>query len=249
MTRWKFWTTLLSSSLIGTWLLRSPAMMAISYQRVATKQSTPHVLSRVTALYGLKAIRKSRDVYQVSTHMEKIIGQLSDSYDVRNRDRTFPECSTAGQEVTLNVATTPTLQQSTFPWSPWIRWSWIYCKSPYIARWQPENVSGKFSIWLQVLFLYLVSAALPVFVQRYPLCFIQSFCIVILRPSHYSHQLRDQYEQWHSPSTYVCNAITRTDLCTLTLNSPTAINTGLRGCATPSLVSQWVEQNWSHFWN
>ena len=47
--------------------------------------------------------------------MEKIIGQTSDSCDVRNCDRTFPECYTAGQEVTLNVATTPTLQQNTFP--------------------------------------------------------------------------------------------------------------------------------------
>jgi len=90
-------------------------MTAISNQRVATKQPTPHVLSRVTALYGLEAVRKSRNVYQVSTHMENIIGQTSDSCDVRNHDRTFPECYTAGQEVTLNVATTPTLQQNTFP--------------------------------------------------------------------------------------------------------------------------------------
>jgi len=39
--------------------------------------------------------------------MEKIIGQTSDSCDVRNRDRTLPECYTTDQEVTLNVATTP----------------------------------------------------------------------------------------------------------------------------------------------
>ena len=31
-----------------------------------------------------------------------------------------------------------------------------------------RKVSGKFSIWLQILIFYLDRAALPVFVQRYP---------------------------------------------------------------------------------
>ena len=88
-----------------------------------------------------------------------------------------------------------------------------------------RNVSGKFSIWLQIWIFYLVSAALPVFVQRYPFVFHKNL-------SQYkgpltSHLLRDQL---CVQCVYAHGSIN------LTLDSPNAVDAGLRGCATPSLV-------------